>query len=195
MQRAEDRSRLVPESEEPRAGLRPPTAFLLLLLVVAAVGATLYLTRPTPAPAPSNTTTAAAPDFSLTDQEAIERFEELSQLRTQAFATHDQSLLESMYTDGSVVGPVAVKEIERLTRDGVSDVSTYNTKRLTVVSNLPDEIQLKEVVVVTPRFVDAQGEDVTVGRETTREVVMWTLRLERSSWLIHDAVITRSERE
>ncbi|HVF12453.1 MAG TPA: hypothetical protein VNA87_05135, partial [Actinomycetota bacterium] len=67
------------------------------------------------------------------------------------------------------------------------------TQQLAVIRNSPDEIQIREAVVVTPRFVDMNGKDITTGGEVAREVVIWTLRLENDLWLIHDAVVTSSK--
>ena len=186
-------SRLVPEPEPTRPAVSPATAFLLLVLVLVAIGALIFFTRPDAPPPPEQSTTASEPNFALTDAEAIARFEELAEVRRRAYASQDVSLLSSLYTSDSVVAPLAEKEIRRLNREGVSDVSSYQTLRLTVTSNSSQEISLREVVLVRPRFVDKKGNDVTVGDKKIREVVRWTLRLEGSEWLIHDAVIQASD--
>lgn len=191
MQRAEDSSsRLAPDPA--RSALKPTTAFVLLLLVITAIGALVFLTRPTPAPQPTGTTTAIEPSFALTNDEAIARFEDLAKIRQRAYASHDISLLGSLYTRDSLVGPMAAKELRKLNRDGVSDLSDYDTQVLEVITNASREIKLREVVVVTPRFVEEGGENVTVNAPTAREVVTWTLRLENNQWLIYDALITDS---
>ena len=193
MQRAEGpSSRLAPEPTPTRPSLSPPVAFLLLAVVIGIIGAIFYLTRPDAPATPTNPNAAQEPDFSLTNEEAITRFEELSDIRQQAYASRDVTLLSSLYTENSVVGPAAAKELRSLNRDGVSDVSVYETQEVTVVSNSDTEIELKELVLIQPKFVDESGADVTVEPKTIREIVLWTLRLEDTQWLVHDAVITKS---
>ena len=191
MQRVEESSSRAIQPE--RSGLKPTTAFLLLLSGAVAVAGVLYLTRPEPAPSPTTTTTTTTkPNFALTDSEAIARFEELAEIRARAYSSHDPTLLNSLYTDDSVVRSIAAKELRRLNKDGVSDVSIYDTKQLTVLSNEPTQIRLEEVVVVTPKFVDANGRNVTEAGPAAREVVLWTLQLEGGVWLVDDALITKS---
>lgn len=193
MQRAEDSSsRLAPEPASPRPAVKPTTAFLLLLLLLAVVGAAIYLTRPTPAPVPTGTTSAPAADFSLTNEEAIARFQELASVRRQAYADHDITLLATLYTHDSRVASLAMKELRRLNRDRVSDLSMYETLQVDVLSNRPDSIKMREVVLVTPKFVDNHGKDITVNSEVTQETVVWTLHLEDDAWRVYDALITKS---
>lgn len=175
-----------------RSGLKPTTAFLLLLLGAALVAVVFYLSKPDPAPTPTGDKTNTAPNFALTNEQAITRFKELADVRFRAYSTHDLTLLESLYTSGSLVRSIAARELRQLNRDGVSDISRYDTRKLSVLSNESDEIRIEEIVVVTPRFVDANGEDVTSKGVVTREVVTWTLRLEDGAWLIHDALLTES---
>ena len=175
-----------------RSGLKPTTAFFLLLLGASAIAGVLYLTRPDPAPTPTGTQTAPKPNFALTNEEAIARFEELASIRARAYSSRDLTLLDSLYTHQSVVREMAARDLQQLNRDGVSDVSVYDTRNLTVLSNQTEEIEIREVVVVTPRFVDEKGRDVTSEGAVTREVVTWTLRLEDDTWLIHDALVTQS---
>ena len=194
MQRAEGpSSRLAPEPTPTRPSVSPPIAFLLLAGVIGILGAIFYVTRPETPATPTNPNVAQQqPDFSLTNEEAITRFEELSDIRRQAYATRDVTLLSSLYTENSVVGSGAAKELRSLNRDGVSDVSEYQTQQVTIVSNGDTEIELREVVLVEPKFVNESGADVTLDPKTIKEVVLWTLRLEDTQWLVHDAVITKS---
>lgn len=192
MQRAEDSSsRLAPDPA--RSGLKPTTAFLFLLLVITAIGALVFLTRPTPAPQPTGTTTATEPSFALTNEEAIARFEDLTQVRLRAYSTHDVSLLSSLYTEDSRVAPVASQELRRLAREGVSDVSTYATQHVQVISNTPSEVRLEEQVRINPRFLDEQGKEVTGQTKLVARTIVWTLHLQGSEWLIYDALITKSQ--
>jgi hypothetical protein len=192
MQRAEDSSRLVSESERPRTGLRPTTAFVLLLLLVAAVGAAIYLTRPTPAPTPSNTTKAAAPDFSLTDAEAIVRLEKLDALRQQAYSDVDPSLLNSIYASGSEVLRIALSDLKTLTSDRVRDESSYSTRFIDVRRNTPSRIVIIQHVEVAPHFIRNSGQEVTSGPQTIRRTIRWVMELLDSEWLIADSVITKA---
>jgi hypothetical protein len=194
MQRAEGSSpaRAVPEPTPSRPGLSPIVAFLLLIAIIGAIGTLVFFLRPN-APPPTEPRSANEPNFALTDQQAIDRFEQLSEIRRQAYASADSTLLGALYTSDSVVGSLAEKELRQLKSDGVSDVSTYETKKLSVVDNEPTQIELREIVVVTPRFEDSTGSDVTTNPTIVREVVSWTLMLQEDTWLIHDAVVVSSD--
>ncbi len=196
MQRAQDRPpELVPEPISPRPGVSPAIAFSMLAILVAVIAAAVFLTRPdTEVQAAATNPTSTSPNFALTNEEAIARFKELSQMLHQAYAMHDPTRLDHLYTDASPVRELAGEELRQLNRDQVSDVSTYKTLRVEVVANTDDSIRLREVVMVKPRFVDRAGKDVTTSKsDRIREVVEWTLRPEGGIWLIHDAVVEKSE--
>jgi hypothetical protein len=195
MQRAEESSaRLAPEPTPPRSGLSPQVAFLALGLVIAILGAIVYLTKPeAPAP-PTAPTTAQQPDFSLTNEEAITRFEELHRVELTAYRQSDPTLAAQVFTSNSPIAATVQEEIRQLVRDRVSANPMYSTVDLVVLANDADEIRLRQVAVVVSQFFDAKGRDITTESARQRQSIVWTLRLERSRWLIHDAVITASRR-
>ena len=193
MQRAEGpSSRLAPEPTPTRPSLSPPVAFLLLAVVIGIIGAIFYLTRPDAPATPTNPNAAQELDFSLTNEEAITRFEELDRLRHQAFAEVDVSLLPLIYSNDSEVLDIATNELDQLQSDKVRDESIFRTQSIQVIHNTEDEITLKQIVNVTPRFVASKGRDVTTGPELIRRTIIWTLVLRDESWLIHDSVIDQA---
>lgn len=192
MQRAEGpSSRLVPEPSPTRPSLSPPVAFLLLAVVIGALGAIFYLTRPDTPVTPTNPNAAQQqPDFSLTNEEAITRFEELQIMVQEAYANHDVTLLSSVYASDSPIGAIAARELRRLARDGVFDLTAFDTKSVEIVGHDAREIRLEEIVVVTPRFEDKQGNNVTSESKVVRQTVEWMLHLENGQWLLYDALVT-----
>jgi ABC-type transporter MlaC component len=190
MQRAEDSSsRLLSESEPPRAGLRPSLVFAAISVALVAIAATFLLTRPDTSPPPSTTQTNTEPNFSLTNEEAITRFEELDNLRHQAFREVDVSLLSSIYLPGSKVLQIASKELGRLQRDGVQDLSAFTTLQVDVIANTSNYIRLRQAVEVRPKFVAADGTDITSSAKVVRRVVEWTLSEAQGQWLVADSLI------
>jgi hypothetical protein len=151
------------------------------------------LTRPDTSPPPSTTQTNTEPNFALTNEEAITRFEELMTTLEQAYGGHDVTYLDSLYTSDSPLRGIARRELTRLANDGVRDLSTFETKELIVRTNSSSQITLRQVVVVTPRFVTDAGKDVTKSRRPTRQVVDWTVSLQGGNWLLEDALITEAK--
>jgi hypothetical protein len=166
-------------------------AFIVLAGVLVAISAVVLLTRPDPAPIPSPTTDAP-PDFSLTDAEAIDRFEELDRLRLQAFETTDASLISSIFAPDSPLRATVVREIRQLSRGDVSLRVSQSIKRISVLANDSDEIKLHQVMVWDVRFFDGTGEDITEGGGRELQEIDWIMRLVRDRWLIYDAVVVEA---
>ena len=193
MQEAKVPSRLVPEPAPARPAVSPPLAFAIMIAVIAAIGTIIFLTRPEAPAAPTNPTTQQQPpDFSLTNEEAITRFEELNSTLNLAYEQRDASLLGSIYTSDSPAVDVAVTEIQQLLRDKVLDKSTYRTLEIRIISNEEDEIVLRERVAIRSRFESIKGQNLTRGHSRSTQVVLWTLQPQDSVWLIHDSVIKKS---
>lgn len=187
---AEDSPRAVPSE---RSGLKPTTAFFILLSAAALVAATVYLTRPAPTPTPTGTDTAkTAPNFALTNEEAIARFEELHETELDAYRHADASLVEEVFTPDSPIVASVRKEIGYLVEDGVSADPRYTTLKIDVLSNTPTEVKLKQVAHVESHFYDGRGREITSDMARQRQTIVWTLRLVASKWLIHDARVTKS---
>ena len=159
-------------------------------MVIVILGAIVFLIRPDAPATPSQPTTAQQPDFSLTNEEAITRFEELQMTVQQAYAVHDVTLLSSVYALDSPIGTIASRELRQLARDGVYDLTTFDTQSIEVVVNGPRRVELEEVVVVTPHFESEEGEEVTRKGKTVRQTVRWTLSFDDGRWLLFDALVT-----
>ena len=185
MQRAE-------ESESRAGGLTPLNAFLVGLGLLVAIAAVVLLSRPDKAPVPSPDPNPE-PAFALKDAEAIARFEELDALRIRALRNRDVTLLPEVFTEGSEAARGVSKSITRLVRNDVFFRTRYVTEELRVVQNSSTEIVLRQTSVVTPKFVDADGNEVTVAGRTQRQTTEWTLRLVGDNWLIAKGSIVAAE--
>ena len=196
MQRAEGpSSRLAPEPIPTRPSLSPPVAFLILVVVIGILGAIFYLTRPNAPATPTNPNAAQEPDFSLTNEEAITRFEELEALRQQIYLSRDASLIPAALTSDSPLSKAAFADIKRLIRDKVIDKTIFTTRSLEVITNEPTEVVIRQSFVQDPSFVAVEsGQEV--GSSSDRFVVLvdWTMRLEGTSWKFYDSDVIRSRR-
>lgn len=189
MQRAEEPSRLASEPE--RSGLRPVVAFLLLLVVIAIIGVVALLTRADPAP-PGTTESRAEPTFALTDEEAITRFKELHQLELTAYRNADPSLVDEVFTPDSPIAPTVRREIRILVRDDVVARPEYSNQSISVLRTSYTEIEFEQVATVESHFFGPDGREITTDDAHQRQTIRWTMRLVDSSWLLHDAVITKA---
>jgi RNase P/RNase MRP subunit p29 len=178
--------------DKPSGGLSPVKAFFALLALLVAIGGLFLLTRPTDESEPGPA--SRSDNFALTDTEAIERFKELDGLQIRALRQRDETLLGRVYTSDSPLMSSVTKSIRTLKRESVFDRSQDETRSLLVIENGQDEIRLRQEVVVMPKFVDESGRDVTINSRTELQTVEVTLRRDLDQWLIHDAVITETEK-
>lgn len=185
MQRAE-------ESDARDGGLSPLHAFLVVIAVLAAIVAAVLLTRPDEAPVPSPDPDPE-PAFALTDAEAIERFQELSEIRLRSLRERDPSLLSTAFTPNSPAAKRVATSIRKLVRGGAYYKTRHDRQSIDVVGNLDEEIVIVEEIVVHPRFVDETGADISVEPVVERQTTEWTLRLVGGQWLIHDGVIVAAQ--
>lgn len=193
MQRAEESSsRLVPEPTPARPTVSPTVAFLSLFLVIAILGAIVFLTRPD-APATPSQPTTSQPDFSLTNEEAITRFEELHGYLLAAYRNRDVSLFDAFLTDDSPLRERASTEISQLIGDEVIPVPSFATRELSIETNDPTEIVVRHVSIDQSRFESESGADLTKNPKRILRTVDWTLRLEDSTWRIFDSNPLRSQ--
>jgi hypothetical protein len=177
--------------DKPSGGLSPVKAFFALLALLVAIGGLFLLTRPT-----NESNPGAAPrsdNFALTDAEAIERFKELDARVLSAYEAGDPSLLSGTFTPTSPMKSTAAKELRTLKREGVHSESRFDTRSLSVVSNGESTIQIRQIVVVHPKFVTESGKDVTRNGEVERQTVDWTLHRIESEWLLHRSLIVDAE--
>ena len=176
-------------------GADPVRVFLILAAILVAIGAVFWLTRSDPiADTPANATSPnESPDFSLTNEEAIARFEELDELRQQAYAERDTSLILAIYATHSPARQRALKDLRSLRQDGVFSRTTFRTEQLAVSSNDADAIELQQTVIVDPAFESESGERLSEKNPTQRLRIRWELVRVDDEWLLFDSIIASSE--
>jgi hypothetical protein len=178
------------QATEPARTLSPIAAFLILLAIGAVALGAFLLTREDDAePAARD----RGPAFALTDEEAIERFKELDELRLRAYRERDLSLLSRVFVPGTAIEHRVANEIRDLIRSDVTDRSVFNTERLETISNRQSHVTVRQVVVEEIRFVDESGEDVTAAPVHERLWIDWYLERVDSEWLVSNAVIIKAE--
>lgn len=177
--------------DKPSGGLSPAKAFFALLALLVAIGGLFLLTRPT-----EDTESGPAPksdSFALTDAEAIERFKELDARVLSAYEDVDPTLLSRTFTPTSPMKSTVTKELRTLKREGVHSESRFDTQSLSVVSNSESVIQIRQIVVIHPKFVTESGKNVTTNDRVERQTVEWTLHRVESEWLLHRSLIVHAE--
>ena len=135
---------------------------------------------------------ASEPDFSLTDEQAIARFEELDELRVRAYKNADVGMVSNFAGPGQFKDQV-LDELQELQREGVTASPIFKTEELTVTSNSADRIQLRQVVIFDARFFDKKGNDVTDESGRERLTVLWQLASTDQGWLISESNIVDAE--
>lgn len=175
-------------AEERPSGLSPIKAFAMVggLVVIAAI-AVILLTRPSGPPVASTTPKSSEPDLSLTDAEAIDRFNQLNDLALRAFSEADPSLVGLFAAPNSPIDVRSRQAIRKLKREGVRDMSNHDSLRLRVSSNELSRIKLLETSNFFPCFIDEQGGDVTEGPRAVKRAVQWTLVEYTGEWLLFDS--------
>lgn len=180
-----------PGAEERAPGLSPVRAFLLLATVATLIPLGIFATRDEAAPAESPGA-ARSPDYSLTNAEALQRFDELHDIFRSASIHRDVSLLDEMLVADSPLHGTARAQIRQLISDGVLDRSRFVQQAAAVVENSPIQVEIDQVVRIQPRFVsETTGSDVSADPPLVQRV-RWTLMLESSVWKVHDSVVKSS---
>lgn len=170
---------------------------ILFAVVAVAAGAALLLgAKPVqqPATAPETAAPAASPtDFSLTDEEAIQRFKELEALSFEALEERNAELIASVYLPDSPVRKGALEDVAELKRNNTVVRIDSKSLSISVGRTTPTEIRLRQTAVIRTRFTRiANGE--SAGGSVERQTIRWSLRRQGDSWLIHDAVVVAAER-
>ncbi|MGH2756244.1 MAG: hypothetical protein ACRDI3_00470, partial [Actinomycetota bacterium] len=140
-----------------------------------------------------NPTAQQEPSFTLTNEEAITRFEELDAMRLQAYRDRDPTLLSLAFGSGSRIAGQITDEIAELRNSNVLDRTRFRTVSIDVVDRKNGEITLRQRVVIEPRFATESGEDVTSQQHPVRQVITWVMREENGEWLLFDAAIESSK--
>ncbi|HYI44327.1 MAG TPA: hypothetical protein VE174_02545 [Actinomycetota bacterium] len=183
------------QADDRAARMGPVKAFIILVGVVGAVVAVASLTRQTDATsAPAPTPSIATPDYSLTNAEALARFQELHETLRRASKERSLEIADSILTPDSPLQEVARRDTQQLISDGVLDKSIFETVNVQVVSNTDAEIMVEQRVIIRPHFVkEATGKNVGGNLDVILDVD-WTLRRLTDRWLLHDAVVTSREK-
>lgn len=168
---------------------QPPSTFkaalVALALITIGAGVLLFLA---PSGAPDRPFNPAPPlDHSLTDEEAIARFEELLTVSIKAGRERDPSLLEPIYTIDSPMKQRGYQSIRELRRDDVLDLTRVETTSVDVVKNSKNSIDLRVNQIFRPCFKTESGDDVTEGPAVIERTAVWTMSLEQGQWLLHNA--------
>ena len=177
-------------AEESAKAMNPTRVFLILAGVLAALATFVFLTRSSPPPASTGETDA--PNFSLTDQEALNRFLELDEVRVNALRSRDISLLHEAFVEGPAYRRLS-RSINRLKEQRVFFRSDYARQSVSVISNTEEEIRVRVVENVDPKFISQTGEDLTQG-VPEQHTTIWVLRQEQGTWRIYDGILTHVEK-
>jgi hypothetical protein len=136
----------------------------------------------------------SVPDFSLTDEQAIQTFQRLSARARTAVAERDLTLLPTTFTSNSPMRERTKETIGRLRRDRVVDRSEFRSVSFDVVGNSGHEIEIHEQVLVDPCYESDAGEDITQGPASFEYGAQWILQFENDRWLIHESVVDGEEK-
>jgi hypothetical protein len=175
----------------------PPRSGWIRLVAMLGVGAlligTLYGVWQTVASS-DDPAVPREPDFSLTDEQAIQTFERLSARARTAVAERDLTLLPTTFTSDSPMRERTKETIGRLRRDRVVDRSEFESVSIDVVGNSGHEIEIHEQVLVDPCYESDAGEDITQGPASFEYGAQWILQFENDRWLIHESVVDGEEK-
>ena len=178
-------------SSRPRFVLLPVIA--VVALVLAAGLAVYILSRPESDTAQEPNFGPPADSFSLTNEEAIERLQELNAVRIRAYETRDLSLVRYYLTSDSPLIRKTVNEITELKKDGVVPNLHLRTVRASVIENSSEEIKLEQVAIFDVDFRDESGRDLTIGGGEERQEIEWTLHRESGRWLAFNSLVTKAK--
>jgi hypothetical protein len=177
---------------------RPPwIRAVAIVAAVALLGGVLYATwqasagTDDPDPDPIGLDESES-DFSLTDEQAIARFEELDEIRVRAFEHADVGLVSQFAGPGPFKDQI-VRELRQLNKDNVTARVELSNEDLVVTENASDAIEIQQEIVIDIRFIAPSGEDVTTQGNPQRFVIDWTLRNFGSRWLFYKSVAVEAE--
>jgi hypothetical protein len=162
------------------------------LLIAAIQGVTSSGADPDPNPGGAAGTNTE-PDFSLTDEEALQTFNSLVERSYRAIEHRDITMLSQVFTTGSPTKGRALEVISSLKRDGVIDKSSYESLSTEVLSNESGEVIILQRVHTAPCFRSDSGKDVTTGKAGIEYDIEWSLRLSDSRWLLHESNASNDE--
>ena len=184
-----------PDSPSPQPGASPIKAFLIIFALIILTTAIFLMTAngEETTDATRSPSTNSTPDFSLTDEEAIARFNELKQVLYQAIERRDSTVVPLATTEDGHTHDRAIREIRSLTRDGVFDRTSIESKDLIVTRSSAQAIELVETIRIRACFVNEAGDDVTKADALVEQTSKWTMLFVGSEWLLDDAVLIQEE--
>ncbi|MGH2751495.1 MAG: hypothetical protein ACRDK3_11590 [Actinomycetota bacterium] len=187
-----------PADEEPPAPRPSWIRIVAIAVALAMLGGVLYATWQTVASSGSDPEAngnpgvgVSEPDFSLTDEEAIERFKELNERRVRAYESTDVTLVNRFAGPGPFRDQV-LDELRQLKKDRVTAKPIFETEYLDVTSNSSTRITLEQAVIFDLRFFDESGNDVTTEGKPERLVVEWTLAYFDEGWLLTESIASEA---
>lgn len=189
-------------AESPQPPLSPMRAFAVLALI-ALVGGLVVASaawnrseegageaqpppRPTPdlVPSPSPLPDEGG-DPALGRDEALGLFADLRRGLERAYRKRDVGLLGNVVRRGSPQFDRSHKDIRLLERNNLLDRTRIRTLKVTIVSNGPDVIIVRERVLVRPRYIDdATYVEVDVDLTPTKTTSKWTMERVGRTWTI-----------
>ncbi|MGH2750651.1 MAG: hypothetical protein ACRDK3_07235 [Actinomycetota bacterium] len=182
-----------PADEEPPTPRPSWIRIVAIAVALAMLGGVLYATWQTVASSGTDPEAnespgagVAEPDFSLTDEEAIERFKDLEASQIASYEKVDITSVSDFAGPGSFKDKV-VKELRQLKRDDVYAILAMKDQVLEVTANTPEEISIEETVTLNIKFRDSSGGDVTSKGKPQRLVVDWTLEPFERGWLLTES--------
>ncbi len=173
------------EAAGPERGFLQPAPVLILLLAPLLV-VSLAGRAPTLHASPEATEARgrAIPD-------PVAGFRASDKIRLRVYAELDPTLLRFGFTPGGRAGTKIEGEVGELRRTGIDDRTTFETMDLDLLGAGDHTARVRQKVVVTPSFIDAQGVDVTFGHPQL-QVIVWNLRLSGGDWLIDSGRVISS---
>ena len=180
-------------SADARGGpLSPGKAFVIALLLLAAALTGWMLSRPDPpTPPPTTNNEPTEPNYTLTNEEAIDRFQQLRMTVITAVRRRDRALLSTAFSANSETADRVASEIGRLQDDKVIDQSDVRIIDVDVLESSSNLVRLRETVILSPCFESHSGTDVTRGPTLIRQVGEWTLVSDGGEWQLEDGNLVR----
>jgi hypothetical protein len=137
-------------------------------------------------------TSQTPPDHSLTDAEAIARFKELDAVRLAMFDRGDRKMIDHVFV---VPGPAAKRAAQGLAQLRRQNLTlhhpVYRILDVQVTSNSPEEIKLRQVLILRTQTRPSRGQ-VAADERLRRQVVTWTMKTLDGSWFIFDGAVRKA---
>ncbi|HJR44867.1 MAG TPA: hypothetical protein VJ927_04625, partial [Actinomycetota bacterium] len=179
-----------------RGALSPAVAFAVLVITLAAILAAFGIfdrrgsdREPTPAPAPTATPTEE--DLSLTDAEAIARFEDLDALRIRALEDRDLTRLGETFTPTSPMAERVTRTVLSLRRQNTIVQEHWDLRQVEVLSNGTADVEIGAIAISDVTFTTEEGDEVTGRARREERTLECTLHLVGDAWLLHECDVVR----